>query len=57
LAPFIILLVVVPIIICNAMSSLTARLVIIVTAASVFITILSLVTKARTVELAVAGAT
>ncbi|KAL6922447.1 hypothetical protein FSST1_006473 [Fusarium sambucinum] len=46
-----------PVIICNAVQSLSARLVIIVFAASIFVSLLAGLTKANTVELVVAGAT
>lgn len=57
LAPLIIFLLLAPVIICNAVVSLTARLATMVIATSIFVTLVSLVTKAKTVELAVAGAT
>ncbi|KAI1086078.1 caspase domain-containing protein [Rostrohypoxylon terebratum] len=57
ITPFIVLLLLVPVIICNFVEDLAARLVIIITATASFIAVLSGLTKARTAELAVAGAT
>lgn len=57
MTPFIVTLLLAPVIVCNYLDSLTARLVIIVTAASVFIAVLSGSTRAKTTELVVAGAT
>lgn len=57
LAPFIAALLLTPVFICNFVSSLTARLVVIVVATTCFVAVLSSFTKARTVELIVAGAT
>lgn len=56
LAPFIAALVLTPVFICNFVSSLTARLVVVVVATTSFVAVLSSFTKARTVELIVAGA-
>jgi hypothetical protein len=52
LTPLIILLVLVPVIICNALNSLNIRLAIMVVATSVFVTLLSLLGKAKTIDLA-----
>ncbi|KAE8447334.1 hypothetical protein EG329_010892 [Mollisiaceae sp. DMI_Dod_QoI] len=57
MTPFITILLLTPVIICNFFDSLTARLVVIIAATAAFISILSGLTRARTVELAVAGAT
>jgi hypothetical protein len=55
--PLVIVLLFTPVIICNFVDNLTARLVVIITATTGFIAALSGLTKARTVELVVAGAT
>ncbi|KAJ0130257.1 hypothetical protein HZ326_16466 [Fusarium oxysporum f. sp. albedinis] len=57
LAPFIAILLLTPVVICNFVGSLTARLIIVIFATSGFITVLSSFSKARTIELTVAGAT
>ncbi|KAF2785960.1 hypothetical protein K505DRAFT_400440 [Melanomma pulvis-pyrius CBS 109.77] len=57
MTPFIATLLLAPVIVCNCLSSLIARLFTIVIAATMFIAILSGSTKAKTVELVVAGAT
>ena len=57
MTPFISTLLLAPVVVCNCLDSLTARLLIIVIAATAFIAVLSGSTKARTVELIVAGAT
>jgi hypothetical protein len=57
LTPFIIILLLAPVIICNTMANFNARLAIVVISATIFVTILALFTHARTVELVVAGAT
>jgi hypothetical protein len=57
MTPFIVTLLLAPVIVCNHLDSLTARLVTIVTAASIFIAVLSGSTKAKSTELVVAGAT
>jgi hypothetical protein len=57
LSPLIAVLLLAPVIICTSLQSLTARLVIMVAATSIFVCCISLLTKAKTVELAVAGAT
>ena len=57
LTPFIILLLLTPVIVCYSISSLTARLLVVITATTGFIAVLSGLTKARVVELVVAGAT
>jgi hypothetical protein len=57
LTPFIILLLLTPVIACYSISSLTARLLVVITATAGFIAVLSGLTKARVVELVVAGAT
>lgn len=55
--PFIIILLLAPVIICNLVGSLRARLVVIIAATTGFVAVLSGLTNAKTVELAVAGAT
>ena len=57
LTPLITLLLLTPVVICNFVRTLTPRLVIIVIATTGFIAVLSGLTRARTVELIVAGAT
>ena len=57
MAAFIVTLLLAPVIVRNYLASPTARLVMIVTAASVFIAVLSGSTWAKTTELVVAGAT
>jgi hypothetical protein len=57
MTPFIVTLLLAPVIVCNSVTSLKARLVIIVTAASVLVAVLSGTTRAKTIELVVAGAT
>lgn len=57
MTPFIVTLILAPVIICNRVDSLTARFLTIVIAATVFVAVLSGSTKAKTVELVVAGAT
>jgi hypothetical protein len=57
MTPFIVTLLLAPVVICNNLDSLTARLVTILAAASVFIAIVSGSTKAKAIELVVAGAT
>jgi hypothetical protein len=57
MTPFIVTLLLAPVIVCNHLDSLTTRLVTIVTAASIFIAVLSGSTKAKSTELVVAGAT
>ncbi|KAJ8112231.1 hypothetical protein OPT61_g5358 [Boeremia exigua] len=57
MTPFIVTLLLAPVIICNYLDSLTARLVVIVSAASIFIAVLSGSTRAKATELVVAGAT
>jgi hypothetical protein len=56
LTPFIIFLLLATVIICNALGTLAARLVIVVMATSLFVSALSILTKSKTVDLAVAGA-
>ncbi|KAK5651860.1 hypothetical protein OQA88_11629 [Cercophora sp. LCS_1] len=57
LTPLITCLLLVPVAVCSLLQSPTARLVIVTAATSIFVMALSLLTKPRTVELAVAGAT
>ena len=53
----IIFLLLAPVIICNALRSLSSRLGVMIAATCLFVMILSLLTRSKTVELAVAGAT
>lgn len=57
LAPFIAILLLAPVVVCHLVGSLTARLIIVIFATSGFIAILSSFSKARAIELTVAGAT
>ncbi|ROW05707.1 hypothetical protein VMCG_05216 [Cytospora schulzeri] len=55
--PLITMMLMMPVIVCNYVVDVPARLAIITLATSLFITSLSLLTNARTVDVAVAGAT
>ncbi|KAK4233730.1 caspase domain-containing protein [Achaetomium macrosporum] len=55
--PFITTLLIAPVVICNSLNNLLARLIVIVLSTSGFISVLSGLTRARTVELVIAGAT
>lgn len=57
LTPILIFIVLAPTIVCNRIESSTARLCVMIGATTTFITLLALLTKSRTIELAVAGAT
>ena len=57
MTPFIVTLILAPVITCNRVNSLAARFATIAIAATVFVAVLSSSTKARTIELVVAGAT
>lgn len=57
MTPFIVTLLLAPVVVCNHVDGLTARLLTIITAATAFIAVLSGSTRAKTVELVVAGAT
>lgn len=57
LAPLVTLLLLTPVIICNAIHNLTARLVVMVLATTFLVAVLSGLTKAGTMQLVVAGAT
>ena len=57
LTPLMILLVLVPVIICNAVQNATARLGIIIASTTVFLTVLSLLTRGKMLDLVIAGAT
>lgn len=57
MTPFIVTLLLAPVIVCNHLDNLTARLVAIIAAASIFIAVLSGSTRAKSTELVVAGAT
>jgi len=50
-------LVLVPVIVCSTLNNMNARLAIMVVATNIFVMLLSLLTKSKTAELAVAGAT
>lgn len=52
----VIILIIVPVLVCNSLSSITSRVIVIGVATSVFIAIMSGVLRAKTVELFVAGA-
>ena len=55
--PFIMILILTPVVLCNYLANPTARMVSVAIATTTFIAVLSGSTKARTVELVVAGAT
>ena len=55
--PIIIVLVLVPVIICNAVEAVTTRLAIIILATSAFVTALGLLTRGHVLELVMTGAT
>lgn len=57
LTPILIFIVLVPAVLCSSIESSSARLGIMIGATTTFITLLALLTKSRTIELAVAGAT
>ncbi|KAK3386537.1 hypothetical protein B0H63DRAFT_467931 [Podospora didyma] len=57
MTPFAVVLLMAPVVICNLVSSLTARLIVVIAATTGFIAALSGLTKPRTIELVVAGAT
>jgi hypothetical protein len=57
MTPLIVTLLLAPVIVCSCLTSLIARLLTIVIAATTFTAVLSGSTKAKTVELVVAGAT
>ncbi|KAF3221166.1 hypothetical protein TWF106_006491 [Orbilia oligospora] len=57
LTPLMIVVLLIPVIICNAVASPNARLAIVIFATSIFLTILSLFTKGKMLDLVVAGAT
>lgn len=57
LTPALILVLLTPVIICDILPDLTQRLIVIIVATSLFITLLSVLSRAKTVELAVAGST
>lgn len=57
MTPFVVVLLLAPVVICSLVGSLTVRLVVIIAATTGFVAVLSGLTKARTVELVVAGAT
>lgn len=56
-APFVTLLVLVPVIVCNAIDNMNVRLGVIILAANIFVVLLSLFTRCKIIELAMAGAT
>ena len=53
---FVIILIIVPVLVCNSLSSITSRVIVIGVATSVFIAIISGILRAKTVELFVTGA-
>ncbi|KAF3929544.1 hypothetical protein ABW19_dt0204734 [Dactylella cylindrospora] len=57
LTPLIVIILLAPVIICNSVSNANARLGIIVAATGLFLTVLSLLTRGKMLELVVAGAT
>ena len=57
MTPFVVVLLMAPVVMCNLVGSLTTRLVVIVAATTGFVAVLSGLTRARTIELVVAGAT
>jgi hypothetical protein len=57
MTPLIVTLLLAPVVVCSCLTGLIARLLTIVIAATTFIAVLSGSTKAKTVELVVAGAT
>jgi len=57
MTPLVIILVLVPVVICNAVNGLTAKMAVIISATSIFLTILSFLTRGGMLELAIAGAT
>jgi hypothetical protein len=57
LAIILVLLLFVPVVVVGALPKLVARLVVTLLASSIFIIVLSMLTKARTVEVFMAGAT
>jgi len=57
MTPFVVVLLMAPIVLRNLVSNLAARLVVIVAATTGFVAVLSGLTKARTIEPAVAGVT
>lgn len=57
IACLLVLLLIVPVIVVNAIDRVALRLLVIVVASTIFITVLSMLTKARTGEIFVAGAT
>lgn len=56
-APLVTMLVLAPVIVCNAVHSPTIRLVVVILAANLFVMLLSMLTNSKMIELAVAGAT
>lgn len=57
MTPLVIILVLVPVVICNAVNGLTAKMAVIISATSIFLTILSFFTRGGMLELAIAGVT
>ncbi|KAK0714197.1 caspase domain-containing protein [Lasiosphaeria miniovina] len=57
MTPFVVVLLIAPVVACNFVSSLTAKLIAIVAATTGFLAALSGLTKPKTIELVVAGAT
>lgn len=57
MTPVIVLLLLCPVVVCYNITSLTAKLSVVVLTTSMFVMVLSTLTKAKTTELAVGGAT
>jgi hypothetical protein len=57
IASIIIAFLLAPVIICNSLNSVTPRMIVVVIASILFVATLSGLTKARTIEIFVAGAT
>ncbi|KAK6533669.1 hypothetical protein TWF694_002602 [Orbilia ellipsospora] len=57
LTPLIVIILLAPVITCNFISNVNARLAVVVSATGVFLTVLSLLTKGKMLDLVVAGAT
>jgi hypothetical protein len=57
IALLLIILLFIPVVICNAQNSMTARMAVVAIAASLFIGIVSIIIKAKSIEIFMAGAT
>jgi hypothetical protein len=51
------LLLLVPVVVCNAMSTVIARIIVIIISTVIFLAILSGLTKSKAIEISLAGAT